>query len=150
MLTPQHCADLCRRRGTGQCALICLSHSSNTTTRGNCPEAINVWGSCDHANARKVRQFNDEQMWHCDRCHLNFTTRIKTMSDDRPFNTKHKPTTKAVFELLERLRDRGFEFDEIAPPPEGDTRPIYNVTVKDQDIADAHDLIDRLMFGRQV
>jgi hypothetical protein len=68
-----------------------------------------------------------------------------TMDDRRPF--RNKPTAKALFELLDRLRHRAFDFEEIAPPPPGDTRPVYNVTVKDQDCADAHDVIERLVFG---
>lgn len=66
---------------------------------------------------------------------------------DRPFSGKDKPTAKAMFALLDRLRDRAFNFEEITPPPVGDTRPVYNVTVKDQDCADAYDLIERLVFG---
>lgn len=33
----------CKRLGTGQCAAICLQHSSNFTTNGECPEADLVW-----------------------------------------------------------------------------------------------------------
>lgn len=33
----------CRSMGTGQCAAICLSHSSNFTRNGECPEAKQVW-----------------------------------------------------------------------------------------------------------
>lgn len=34
---------VCRHRGTGQCAAICLSHSSCHTTKGQCPEVLTVW-----------------------------------------------------------------------------------------------------------
>jgi hypothetical protein len=34
---------MCKSRGTGQCAALCLSHSSNFTTSGKCPEAITIW-----------------------------------------------------------------------------------------------------------
>ncbi len=34
---------LCRQHGTGQCAPICLSHMSTTTTSGKCPEAPRIW-----------------------------------------------------------------------------------------------------------
>lgn len=34
---------LCRADGTGQCAAICLSHSSNSTSGGKCPEANRIW-----------------------------------------------------------------------------------------------------------
>lgn len=41
--TPEEAAAFCKKLGTGQCAAICLSHMSNTTTGGNCPEAPRVW-----------------------------------------------------------------------------------------------------------
>lgn len=38
---------LCRRLGTGQCAAICLSHLSGSTTDGQCPERLRVWQKAD-------------------------------------------------------------------------------------------------------
>jgi hypothetical protein len=73
MLTPQHCRDLCKRRGTRQCAPICLSHSTLLAT---CPEAQRVWGDCSHANARKVRQYNGYMQWTCPGCGLNYMTEV--------------------------------------------------------------------------
>lgn len=34
---------LCKSRGTGQCAALCLSHMSIHTTNGQCPEARSIW-----------------------------------------------------------------------------------------------------------
>jgi hypothetical protein len=36
--------SLCKADGTAQCAAICLSHFSTSTTGGKCPEAARVWG----------------------------------------------------------------------------------------------------------
>lgn len=41
--TPGQAAEFCKKLGTGQCAAICLSHSSIHTTNGACPEASRVW-----------------------------------------------------------------------------------------------------------
>jgi hypothetical protein len=38
------CKQLCKKRGTGQCAALCRTHSSNFTTKGQCPEAEYIWG----------------------------------------------------------------------------------------------------------
>jgi hypothetical protein len=34
----------CKRQGWGQCASICLSHSSTVTCGGGCPEAPRIHG----------------------------------------------------------------------------------------------------------
>ena len=34
---------LCSSEGTGQCAALCLSHSSNFTSKGECPETSKIW-----------------------------------------------------------------------------------------------------------
>jgi hypothetical protein len=36
--------SLCKADGTAQCAAICLSYSSTSTTNGKCPEAKRIWG----------------------------------------------------------------------------------------------------------
>jgi hypothetical protein len=41
--TEEEARDFCRKMGTGQCAAICLSHMSSTTSDGRCPEALRVW-----------------------------------------------------------------------------------------------------------
>lgn len=41
--------EICKSLNTGQCASICLSHSSLTTGKGKCPSAKNVWK--EHAKA---------------------------------------------------------------------------------------------------
>ena len=38
------CVELCKAEGTAQCAAICLSHFSSSTSNGKCPEAKHVWG----------------------------------------------------------------------------------------------------------
>lgn len=45
--TPEKAAELCKRLGTGECAAICLSHSSLFTAPGQCPESFRVWGPKD-------------------------------------------------------------------------------------------------------
>lgn len=35
---------LCKKRGTGQCAAVCLQYTHFETAQGRCPEAMKVWG----------------------------------------------------------------------------------------------------------
>jgi len=42
-LTIEDARALCRKLATGQCAAICLQHSSLHTTDGKCPEVETVW-----------------------------------------------------------------------------------------------------------
>lgn len=37
------CGGLCRAHGTGQCAPLCLTQSSNFTRRGECPLRTHIW-----------------------------------------------------------------------------------------------------------
>ena len=39
----QQAQAFCKRMGTGQCAALCLTHSSLHTSDGKCPEAVRVW-----------------------------------------------------------------------------------------------------------
>ncbi len=43
------CRGICAALKTGQCAPVCLSHFSTSTTKGQCPEAPRVWKT--HATA---------------------------------------------------------------------------------------------------
>lgn len=37
------CRAICKQQATGQCAALCLSHFSTSTTKGQCPEAVRIW-----------------------------------------------------------------------------------------------------------
>lgn len=65
---------LCKRRNTGQCAALCLRHSSLFTGKGQCPEALVIFG--DDAVAILALFASAEKTEWPDKCHPSHTTRI--------------------------------------------------------------------------
>jgi hypothetical protein len=58
---------LCKRRKTGQCAALCLSHSSLFTTGGGCPEIEIVWRQdARAAYLATLKEIRGEKKYHHD------------------------------------------------------------------------------------
>lgn len=71
---------------------------------------------------------------------------LREASKERRVTTLKFPTPQEALKLLDVLRDRAYHFEEIAPPPEGDTRPVYDQQVIDGDMAAAYEFIERVAF----
>ncbi len=53
----------CKNNGTGQCAAICLSHSSLHTKPGKCPEMLTVWVGDIIPSAQPMPDLQVGQTW---------------------------------------------------------------------------------------